>query len=496
MTANDMGTADGLAAMVSPGRLATFVVDAARSRTDLSDAEAAARAAATFGGAVAVLDAVVGLVGRQEGTERYVDGVIASARSADQPPGGSPWLDGDTDSWVVGLVRAAAGLPTPGFISRVADDGPGVWNELLEAGEVLDPAAQARLLVTDPDQFRSNWSRFFQGGADFAVDTNRSFGLVHSAGNPFAGLLYTQRTGRAAPLDLLAGAAGLAHQAAYDPDQLASDMVQWPALRDDPYWWAGYQGAQVASEVATSAVTGASLGLVDDMAPTVPPARAFPVVPEEVPLLSTVDGLGSSPPIGPRPGPGADGRWAYPDLDWQRLAEPEWLEPGPIRSHRAGPGEHPATWIDDVNHPGKGTPGRSQNCVDCTRAVEANWRGQDAVAAPIRPERTGVSLSYLEDWAGGMAEATDVAAIQTRLQELGPGSSAMVAAAWSDNSGHAFSAMNVNGEVLWVDGQSGIVAAWPPDYPSAAVGHVAVFIGPEGTPVRPINVPPPAVGGP
>ncbi|MFV0259701.1 MAG: toxin glutamine deamidase domain-containing protein [Acidimicrobiales bacterium] len=490
------GADTGLAVMVAPEGLVTFVAGAAEARADLSDAEAVARACTLTGGASAVVDAVAGLIARQASTEQYVDGMIGSVRAADQPPGGSPWLDDESDSWVVGLVRAATGRMSPTFASRLSEEGPGVLNEVLELRQVFDPVAQAELLLTDGEQFRSNWSRFLRGGVDAVVDTGRAVGDAYAVASPGVGLAYLLRKGRPASADAGAGAGDLARQAATDPDRLVSEVIQWPALRDDPYWWAGYQGAQIAADVATGAAAGTRLGLADDLA-LAPAGRLGARAAEGIPVPSPrINGLLTGPPARRRPGFGPDGRWAYPDLDRQRLTEPEWLPPGPIRSRRAGPGEHPSSWIDDINHPGLYNPGRSQNCIDCTRAVEANWRGEDAVAAPIRPESSGASLSYLEDWSGGAAELADSPTVEARLQELGPGSSAMVATVWTDNTGHAFSALNVNGEVLWVDGQAGIVAPWPPDYAKVTAEQMAVFVDPAGTPVRPIGVPPSATGEP
>ena len=55
-----------------------------------------------------------------------------------------------------------------------------------------------------------------------------------------------------------------------------------------------------------------------------------------------------------------------------------------------------------------------------------------------------------------------MAAIGQCLRELGPGSSAVVGFDSQDASGHWFNAVNHEGTVLAVDGQSARFEEWPP----------------------------------
>jgi hypothetical protein len=177
-------------------------------------------------------------------------------------------------------------------------------------------------------------------------------------------------------------------------------------------------------------------------------------------------------------------RSPFPDLDVQRQGEVEWAQAGPIVSHRRGPFESPETWVGDINGGGTGVAGRNRNCVDCARAVEANWRGQDAVAAPVQPSvGRGTGAHLLEDWTGGTLQPTSVTGVGLRLEQMGPGSSALIVSRWGTGRAHAYNAVNDAGVIKWVDGQAGQVSGWPPPYASSVDATLAIFVGPDGTPL-------------
>jgi hypothetical protein len=52
--------------------------------------------------------------------------------------------------------------------------------------------------------------------------------------------------------------------------------------------------------------------------------------------------------------------------------------------------------------------------------------------------------------------------IRQRLDDLGPGSSAVVGCDWNAGGGYWFTAVNDGGTVKAVDGQKGRVETWPP----------------------------------
>ncbi len=174
------------------------------------------------------------------------------------------------------------------------------------------------------------------------------------------------------------------------------------------------------------------------------------------------DGWGNPPE---RPEPGVKPQ----PLDDQRLREPEWDLNDPVlqqdETSEVRPHRSPELWVDNINGPGMEQQGRNRNCVDCARAVESTWQGSPEVAARLASEDgVGTSQERISDWAQSDFAQTDYPGIEKELEQLGPGSSAIVASDWSGpfGGGHAYNAVNDNGHILFVDGQSGTVEDWPP----------------------------------
>lgn len=127
-----------------------------------------------------------------------------------------------------------------------------------------------------------------------------------------------------------------------------------------------------------------------------------------------------------------------------------------------GPHEGPENWAADVNQD-RDAPGRDNNCGECARAVDSTWNGDPAAAAALSdPDSAGEPVARMTDWAGQAPAAASMPDIQQRLDDLGPGSSAVVGCDWNDGGGHWFNAVNDGGTVKAVDGQSGRVETWPP----------------------------------
>lgn len=125
------------------------------------------------------------------------------------------------------------------------------------------------------------------------------------------------------------------------------------------------------------------------------------------------------------------------------------------------PHQSPETWAKDIN-PGKDEVGGRFNCGECARAVQDTWSGDASVAATMTPGRTGEPASRMNEWAGSSPEQATMNQMSDRLNELGPGSSAIVRCRWEDGSGHYFNSTNDSGTIKAVDGQSGQVESWPP----------------------------------
>jgi hypothetical protein len=143
----------------------------------------------------------------------------------------------------------------------------------------------------------------------------------------------------------------------------------------------------------------------------------------------------------------------YPDR-YARTADP----PPQVE----GPAEHPAGWVGDI-YPGRDRNERPNNCGECARSADSTWHGAPVAAAELasRP-RGGERPAVMTEWAGQAPEAASMTGIAHRLRELGPGSSAVVGFDRADAPGHWFNAVNHDGKILAVDGQSALFEDWPP----------------------------------
>jgi hypothetical protein len=122
----------------------------------------------------------------------------------------------------------------------------------------------------------------------------------------------------------------------------------------------------------------------------------------------------------------------------------------------------PAKFVPGVNDGGLDVTGRSNNCADCARAVQLCWEGRPSVSAARVPGSGGESSPWTTEWSGKSPERADFDAIAARLTSGGHGSSAIVHVQWNNGRGHAFNAVNLNGKILFIDGQPGAYGPWPP----------------------------------
>jgi hypothetical protein len=133
--------------------------------------------------------------------------------------------------------------------------------------------------------------------------------------------------------------------------------------------------------------------------------------------------------------------------------------------HVDGAHMSPNVWAVDIN-PSRDAPDKGcHNCGECARAVQETWGGTPTVAASETQQahdRLGEDEYIMDDWAGATPETASIDGIQEKLDQLGPGSSAIVKCTWDTGGSHYFNAVNDNGMITAVDGQGGFASDWPP----------------------------------
>ncbi|MFJ9418402.1 toxin glutamine deamidase domain-containing protein [Streptomyces sp. NPDC101227] len=174
-------------------------------------------------------------------------------------------------------------------------------------------------------------------------------------------------------------------------------------------------------------------------------------------------------------------------IDQQLLADavPRHPDGTPVR--------HPdpfQSWAQLQNDGGLVIPGRSNNCVDCSRSFLETWFGNPQVSAPrtwdTNPDgtpdrRSGErgGIANINRWAntplrhsGGTTDG--YARVAQDLQNAGHGAGSIIVVEWPDGSSHAFNAVNHNGKVVWVDTQSGMVSEQPIHTQGTKVWHLTL----------------------
>ncbi len=147
----------------------------------------------------------------------------------------------------------------------------------------------------------------------------------------------------------------------------------------------------------------------------------------------------------------------------------------------------PELWADGIN-PDKAMPGRDVNCGECSRNTQLTWAGDPGVAAAMSdPETQGEPYKIMVEAVGVTPETTSISEIGYRLEQAGPGSSAIVGVDWNSGGGHWFNAVNDGGIVKAVDGQTGRIEPWPPSnvglgFSESDMSNVdAIWFAPDGS---------------
>ncbi|WP_433613736.1 toxin glutamine deamidase domain-containing protein [Dactylosporangium sp. CA-139114] len=153
-------------------------------------------------------------------------------------------------------------------------------------------------------------------------------------------------------------------------------------------------------------------------------------------------------------------------------------------------------WAHNANDGGHTEPGRNNNCPEVAMAVLANHYGEPTVAGALRdPHAAGErgAADRISRWTGGEWEMhgsdhRGFDGIDRQLRETGPGSGAVVVVKWGDTGeGHAFNALNIHGDIVWVDMQHNVVSDHGPMYHDNVAGVWSITLDAHGEPLHPIQ---------
>lgn len=123
-----------------------------------------------------------------------------------------------------------------------------------------------------------------------------------------------------------------------------------------------------------------------------------------------------------------------------------------------------AEWLPDINPNFDEFDIESpycNNCGSCAFAVYQRLEGnQDACATA-----DNIDYNYQMSALTGMEQVSmSPEEIETKLLEAGDGAHAIIGIDRNEGPGHWFNAACINGKVVSIDGQTGDISPWPPDY--------------------------------
>ncbi|WP_430755428.1 toxin glutamine deamidase domain-containing protein [Mycolicibacterium septicum] len=141
--------------------------------------------------------------------------------------------------------------------------------------------------------------------------------------------------------------------------------------------------------------------------------------------------------------------------------------------------------LDDVAPP---VAEPADNCAYVAAEVLSQRYGRD-MRITAEASSAGVAARSLFEAVGSTAHFASYTEVAERLEQLGPGSSAVLASRWAGmrQGGHAYLAVNDGGEIYLIDRRSGERAGWPPHWGQVAVDRTAVgYLDSAGNPVDPL----------
>lgn len=121
-------------------------------------------------------------------------------------------------------------------------------------------------------------------------------------------------------------------------------------------------------------------------------------------------------------------------------------------------------WIGDINpnfDPFDVESPYSTNCGSCAYAVFQRLEGIDDACATA----DNIDYNFQMDALTGMEQVSmSPEEIEATLLEAGNGSHAIIGIDRSEGPGHWFNAACIDGKIVAIDGQTGEISDWPPDY--------------------------------
>lgn len=124
-----------------------------------------------------------------------------------------------------------------------------------------------------------------------------------------------------------------------------------------------------------------------------------------------------------------------------------------------------AAWLGEINPGYTGDPfdPRSSNCGMCAAAVFARLEGIDPTAVA---GTSTLNIAQMEAMTGRPQTPMTPSEMRDVLIAAGPGSHAVVGVDRTFGAGHWFNAYYDGERVVAIDGQSGEILDWPPEYGS------------------------------
>lgn len=147
---------------------------------------------------------------------------------------------------------------------------------------------------------------------------------------------------------------------------------------------------------------------------------------------------------------------------------------GTCEGHNEVSMEGVSSWIKDINpgyDPFDIESPYNVNCGACAYAVYQRMNGNTEITACA--ENIG-SDALMENVLGMKFVSMNPKEIAEYLLEQGDGAHAVIGVDREAGSGHWFNAACLDGRVVAIDGQSGEILEWPPDYGNVVNWEIAV----------------------